>query len=408
MSIPRKLFFLAVAFLLPVQVLQAEQTVTVEQAVQTALRNNPDLRMSRFDVSISESILRETKAPLYPQVQGKMVVPFVGRESGFYVDQMIWDFGRTRSAVKSQELYLKSAEHSFEGTKRLLERDVRTAYYQALSGRNRLAEAHTQVKRRQWNLEKTQELFSAGSRSASELGQAKIDLQNARLELASRENSYQLAKLRLRNLMNDPELVRFELAEQLDYEKLMDTREDLISSALAKNADIKSLTANQAGIKAEISGSRREFFPSVFGRAAYRFEGEGAETPAFIAGVGVKIPIFEGFSRSAKTNRVKSELEKNQARIESLKNKIVFEVEQLYLHLKHIEKRIDILAESESVLRSNLLVAQQRHDAENISQIDLAQAQSLYEKSVADYKNSIYDYKIAKLQILSLCGIDIP
>ncbi len=408
MSIPRKLLFFTVAFLLPVQVLRAQQTVDIEQAVQAALRNNPSLRMSRLDVDISKSILRETKAPLYPQVRGKMVVPFVGRESGFYVDQMIWDFGRTRSNVKSQEHYLKSSEHSLEGAKRLLERDVRIAYYQALSEENRLVEARTQVKRKKWILEKTQELFSAGSRSPSQLSQARIDLQNAKLELASRENSYQLTTLNLRNLMNDPNLRQFKLSEQLDYEKLIETRENLISSALVENTDIKSLVANQAGIKAEISGSKREFFPSVFGRAAYRFEGEGAETPAFIAGVGVKIPIFEGFSRPARINRAKADLEKNKAQIELFKNKITFEVERLYLHLKHIEKKTDIFAESKSVSQSNLSIAQQRYDAKTISQIDLAQAQALYEKSVADYKNSIYDYKIAKLKLLFLCNMNTP
>ena len=66
-----------------------------------------------------------------------------------------------------------------------------------------------------------------------------------------------------------------------------------------------------------------------------------------------------------------------------------------------------ILAESESISEKNLRLAKERHAARSASKIELAEAQALYEGAVADYKNSIYDYKIVRLSLLSLCGKDI-
>ncbi len=407
-SIPKKLLLSLISLLLLSQTAWTQEIIPVERAVEIALLNNPELRISRSEVDISRSILRQTKAPLYPQLKGKLVVPFVGRESGFYVDQMIWDFGKTRARVKARKHYLESAEHSLTGSKTMLVRDTRIAYYQALSEKNRLQGAATKTQRREWLLEKTEELFAVGKKSTQQLSQAEIDLQQAKLELVSRENSYELAMLNLRHLMNDPSLGQFDIRENLVYEKVNETREDLVRFALSENTQIKGLSADRDGIRASLAENRGKFLPSVFGRAAYRFEGEGAQTPALIAGIGVKIPIFEGFSRFGQMAQSRAELVRNDAQTELLRNRIVLSVGELYLELKHVEKKMGILAESESISEKNLRLAKERHAARSASKIELAEAQALYEGAVADYKNSIYDYKIVRLRLLSLCGKDIP
>lgn len=404
MSIPKISPFLLSSLLLFSQTAWAQQVIPVERAVEIALLNSPELRVSRSEVDISKSILRQAKAPLYPQLSGKLVVPFVGRESGFYVDQMIWDFGKTRARIRAREHNLESAMYLLTGSEAMLVRDTRIAYYRALSGKNRLDEAATETRRREWLLEKTEELFAVGKKSARQLSQAEIDLQQAKLELASRENSYELAMLNLRHLMNDPSLGQFDIREDLAYEKVYETREDLVSFALSENAEIKSLLADQDGIRASISENRGKFLPSIFGRAAYRFEGDGAETPAFIAGLGVKIPIFEGFSRFGRMSQSKAELARNEAHTELLRNRIILSVGELYLELRHLEKKIGILQDSESISEKNLLLAKERYESRSASKIEFAKAQALYEEAVADYKNSIYDYKMVRLRLLSLCG----
>jgi len=408
MSIPKKFLLFLCSLLLFSQTAWAQEIIPIERAVEIALLNNPEFRISRSEVDISKSLLRQAKAPLYPQLKGKVVVPFVGRESGFYVDQMIWDFGKTRARVRAKEHYLESAEHSLTGSKTMLVRDTRIAYYRALSEKNRLQEAATETQRRGWLLEKTEELFAVGKRSAQQLSQTEIDLQQAKLELVSRENSYELAMLNLKHLMNDPSLEQFDIRENLAYEKVSETREDLVGLALSQNPDIKSLLADRGGIKASLAENRGKFLPSIFGRAAYRFEGEGAETPAFIAGVGIKIPIFEGFSRFGQMAQSRAELVRNDAQTELLKNRIILSVGELYLQLKHLEKRIEIFADSESISEKNLRLVKEKYGARSASKIELAESQALYEEAVADYKNSIYDYKIVRLRLLSLCGKEMP
>lgn len=383
---------------------EALEVIPVEKAVSIAVANNPGLRISRADVDVSASLLRQTKAPLYPQLSGKVVVPFVGRESGFYVDQMIWDFGKTRSRIKSREHHLEASRHVFAGVRAELERDTRIAYYTALSEKNRIPEAETETERMGQLLEKTEELFAAGSKSSGELNRAKLDLREAELELVSRKNSYEVAMLNLSNIMNDPDLREFEIAEDLSMEKVTENREQLVRTALSENPRIKNLLSRRVGIRASLDEARGKFLPSVFGRAAYRFEGEGAETPAFIAGVGIKIPIFEGFSRFGEMSQSRAELSRNEAETEVLMSRIALSVEELHMRLGHLEEKTRILEESKSISEDNLRAAKERYEARSASKMELAEARALYLRAVSDYKNSIYEYKITRLRLLAMCG----
>ena len=404
MIIPKKLLPALAATLLLCQGARAERAVTVEEAVEIAVSNNPGLRAARADVDISKAALRQVRAPLYPQVSGKVVVPFVGRESGFYVDQMIWDFGKTTSRIRAKKHYLESSRHELSGARGALERDTRAAYYEALSARSRIPEAETEASRRGWLLEKTEELFAVGKKSPQELNRAKLDLRGARLELVSRKNSFELSMLNLRNMMNDPEIGEFELVEDLSREEVARTREELVAAALSRNPRIKSLEARRAGLNASLGEARGKFLPSIFGRAAYRFKGEGAYTPALIAGVGVKIPIFEGLRRFGETSQSRAKIARNEAETEVLRSRIALSVGELYLRLRHLEEETRILEESKVISRKNLSVAKERHAARSASKIELAEARALYRKAVSDYKISVYEYKTARLRLLGMCG----
>lgn len=400
----RFLLALAAALLFFHHSSDALEIIPVEKAVAIAVANNPGLRISRAEVDVSASLVRQTKAPLYPRLSGKVVVPFVGRESGFYIDQMLWDFGKTRSRIKSSERYLEASRHAFAGDRAELERDTQIAYYTALAEKNRIPEAETKTERMRQLLEKAEELFAAGRKSAGELNRAKLDLREAELELMSRKNSYEIAMLNLANIMNDPDLREFEITEDLSMEKVTEDRERLVRTALAENPRIKSLLSRRVGIRASLGEAKGKFLPSVFGRAAYRFEGAGAETPAFIAGVGIKIPIFEGFSRFGEMSQSRAELARNEAETEALKSRIALSVKELHMNLGHLEEKTRILEASKSISEDNLRVAKEKYEARSTSKMELAEARALYLKAVSDYKNSIYEYKITRLRLLAMCG----
>ena len=233
MSIPKKLLLSLISLLLFSQTAWTQEIIPIERAVEIALLNNPD-----FGFPVPRLISRDQysgrQKPLFIPSSRKTRNSVCGK--GIRLLRRSDDMGlrKDKSKGKSKETLPRIRRTFATGSKTMLVRDTRIAYYHALSGKNRLQGAATETQRRKWLLEKTEELFAVGKKSAQQLSQAEIDLQQAKLELVSRENSYELAMLNLRHLMNDPSLGQFDIRENLVYEKVNETREDLVRFALSK------------------------------------------------------------------------------------------------------------------------------------------------------------------------------
>ncbi|KAB2832527.1 MAG: hypothetical protein F9K51_04960, partial [Candidatus Dadabacteria bacterium] len=89
---------------------QEKKVLSLDEAVSMALKENPGITVSEANIEISKALVRNMQAPYYPDVYTRIIVPFVGRESGFFLDQMIWDFGQMSNKVKSSKEQLKSTK----------------------------------------------------------------------------------------------------------------------------------------------------------------------------------------------------------------------------------------------------------------------------------------------------------
>lgn len=378
--------------------------ITLEEAVNISLSNNPEIQISKADVDISRANLKSSKSTLYPQIESRIVIPFVEAESGFFLDQLIWDFGRTQNDIRASRYNIESKKADFNFTEQKIIKDTKLAYFEALIAKNNMEIRKTKVKTSELILERTKELFNAGITSNSELSQVQIDLQELKLNYLDEKNSYKIAKLNLSRIMGKEIVSDFDIEDSTNYENVYLRKNELIELATSSNPQIRSVVSRQAGIKSRLKSSKSNFFPRVFGRVAYRFDGEGADEPDFIAGIGIRLPIFQGFSRFAEIDRSNAELNRNQAELNSLKKDIIFSIEELYLQLQNLEEKINITKESKLIAENSLKLVEERFDLKRASKIELAEAQSVNTESLSNYKNAIYNYKIAKIRLENLLG----
>ncbi|MGH7884579.1 MAG: TolC family protein, partial [Thermodesulfobacteriota bacterium] len=277
--------------------------ITLEEAVNISIENNPQIKISKADIDISKADLKNTKSVLYPQIESRIVVPFVEAESGFFLDQLIWDFGRTQNDIKAQRYDLESKAFTYDSTESSIVKETKISYLEALIAKNNVEIQEAAIKTAELLLEKTKEFFDAGIKSEMELGRSQINLHQEKLNHLDSMNSYKIAKLNLSRIMGKEINSDFDVEDALEYEKIYLEKDEMIELASSLNNDIKSVVSQQAGLKAKLNSSKSNFFPKIFGRVAYRFDGEGSDEPDFIAGIGIRLPIFQGFSRLAKINR---------------------------------------------------------------------------------------------------------
>ncbi len=383
---------------------QGKSVLTLEEAIDTALEKNPGITISEADIEISRALVRNMKAPYYPDIYTRLIVPFVGRESGFFLDQMIWDFGRTSNKVKSSKAQLESSKYQGQATREDIKLNTIVSYYGVLSQMHITEAYEKKVAEAEKRFLRAEGFYKAGRISQIEVTKEEVDLGNSKMDLAAARNDLEIAEDSLMTAMGLEGEFNFELVDSLAYEKKDVSFDDSLDQALETRPEIKSLKAQEASMKANLAATKKEFYPLIFGRTAYRFKGEGAETPGFIAGVGLQFPIFEGFSRFANIQDAKAKLVRSQAEIETTKVEITAEVKKLSLDLGLAEENIQITEKTRESAERSFNLAQERYRLERASDLELAEAESIYASSKAAYMQAIYNYNITAARLERAIG----
>jgi outer membrane protein TolC len=380
------------------------ETLSLDEAVKIALENNPDLKASSASVDITKAKVRGAESSYYPQVQFRFILPFVERESGIFADQLIWDFWRTPNLVKASKANLKSSEFDKEVTREDVILNTKVAYYTALAQRRIVEAMEKTVAQNEKILERTEGFFKAGRVSKIDVTKARVNLGNAKLNLITAENNLEMAKINLAKVMGIKGDFNYELEDMLEYKGVDVNLDNIISKAIELNPQVKSLRAKEVASKAELSASKDAFYPMVIGRAAYRFAGAGATGPDFIAGVGIRFFLFQGFSRLSEVNESRARLEHAEAEIESMEGEITSEVKQLYMNLKFAEESVEVTKTSEMSAEENSQLAQEKYRLGTGSAVELSEAQALLASTSANHIEAIYNYKIAVARLERAIG----
>ena len=383
---------------------QEKRVLTLEEAIDTALEKNPGITISEADIEISRALVRNMKAPYYPEIYTRVIIPFVGRESGFFLDQMIWDFGRTSNKVKSSKAQLESSKYQGQTTREDVKLNTIVSYYGVLSQMHITEARAKKAAESEKRIERAEGFYKAGRVSQIEVTKEEVSLGNAKMELAAARNDLEIAEDSLMTAMGLEGEFNFELVDTPEYEKKDISFEDSLDRALDTRPELKSLKAQEASMKANLAATKKEFYPLLFGRTAYRFKGEGAETPGFIAGIGLQFPIFEGFSRFANIQDAKAKLVRSQAEIETARVEITAEVKQLSLDLALAEENILITEKTRESAERSLLLAEERYRLERASELELAEAEAIYASSKAAYMQAIYNYNITAARLERAIG----
>ena len=381
------------------------RVITLDEAIEIGISNNHSLVLSKLDIDISRARVREAKSEYYPQIDSRIVVPFVGRESGFFLDQLIWDFGRTSNIVKATKFELAASEYNMDQKLRETVQNTTIAYYRALIDKNFVISAEKSLTKNELIVQKTEELNKIGRNSNIDLTRAKSDLGEARLELHRQKNNFIVSKLELIDTIGaefakDIDLVDEDEVEVRDY-----NLESSLEKAVGNSAELMRVDALLSANRANTKASKSEFYPVIFGRTAYRFEGEGGEDfPGFIAGLGFRFPIFEGFARFARLDIRKAESTRSLIQYEKTKKEIQTEVTTIFMDLEFSKQRMEITKSNLDIAKKNLDLINERYKLGTASRIELVDAELFYAESNSKYLESIYNYKINETKLQAYTG----
>jgi outer membrane protein TolC len=411
-------FFLFVPFRVGAEgVIKKDEVLELERCVEIALKKQPNIIAAMKAVNINQSRVGQAKANYYPQIDWlsgySKSYPFSTASSGSYDEyssgvslrQNIYDFGKTTTRVEVQRLNLDSSRVDFENVSDQVVFNVKQGYYRLLQAKRNRDVAEETVRQFEKHLEQAKGFYEVGAKPKFDVTKAEVDLSNAKLNLIKAENALRVARVILSNAMGVPDAPEYNLVDNLAFVKYDITFEDMLKRAYPQRADLKSILIKKKAAEASIDVSKKDYYPTLSGNAAYSRVGERFPLEdGWNVGMTITFPVFSGFSTGYQVEEAVANLNLLKANEETLKQEILLEVQQAYLNLQEARDRIFASEITVRQAEENLELANGRYAAGVGNPVEITDAQVAHSSAKTAYIQALYDYRIAQASIEKAMG----
>ena len=408
-------------------------SLTVEECISLALKDNPDHNISRAllrattgDLLAAWGLYTPTLSATYGMSQSNTAIPFTDPAGNTTYRGMISkatqaniNFSFTVFSQAGKYFGLKSAYY-LRGSRRSelssseleVVNGVRAAYFNALRQEKLLIAAGDQADQLQKQLRRAEVRHSVGEVTRLDVLQAQIDLQNQELLILEYENQLVTAKMDLDLVVGGGLGIDFILADEFEIRETRFNVNELIAEALEKHPDLESLRLRIKQQQANLWMGRLAYLPIVRSSLGYfRSERDLALVPDYqrIRQVSFTMywNILDAFARFQQNRYTQVAVDTLKYQFTKTRLTTARNIRESYLELLRLYERHLTLAESKKMAAQSLHLETRRYELGTSSMVELRQAQADYSQAEVDYINSIYDYHEVLSELSRNVGRDV-
>jgi len=393
------------------------QRLTLAEAEQLAIKNNPQISVARLNAFASQQVAREVRSALWPSSNGYLTavephdgsrisagglnnpVIFERAAGGTLFSQLITDFGRTANLASSASLRARAEDQNAIATKEQVLLAVDQAFYSSLQAQAVLQVAEQTVAARQTVSDQIEALFKSNLKSQLDASFARVNLAQAQLLLLDAQNNISTALANLSAVLGYPTLQNFALVEPSEPITAPPAEvEPLISQAFSTRPEIRSLQLQYQAAQKFRTAERDLMLPNVHalgavGGAPVRDDRLSQWFGA--VGVNVEIPIFNGFLFSARAQEAELRAQAVHNNLLDIQNRVSRDVRTSWLNASSAYQRMNVSQQLLAQANLALDLAQTRYKLGLASIVELSQAELQQTQALIANTQAGYDYRLA-------------
>ncbi len=395
------------------------KALTLQQAQALALKNNPQISVSKLTALAAQQVTRQVRSNYWPAASADLTgvdaesgsritagalnnpIIYERAAAGARVSQLITDFGRTANLVASAHLAAKAEDQNALATKEQILLAVNQAFYGALQTQAVLQVAHQTVDARQIVTDQVNALFQSKLKSELDLSFAKVNLSQAQLLLLDAENNHNAALASLSMVLGYPNLQNFQLVDsgQTPNTPPPGNVDDLIAIAFSSRPEILALQLQAQSAEKFRVAERDLLLPSIraLGAIGDTPYGNVAVANKWYGAVGsdLEIPVFNGFLYTAREHEARLRAQAANERLRDLRDRISRDVRASWLNANTAYQRLSVMQQLLQQANLGLDLAQTRYKMGLGSIVELSQAQLQQTQAQISYVQAGYDYRFA-------------
>jgi outer membrane protein len=402
--------------------------LTLAEAEQMALRNNPGISVAHLLALAQEQVTREARAAELPTALGSLTavgahlnsritagglnnpVVYDRAAGGLTVSQLITDFGHTHNLVLSAKSNARAVLENEHATEMDIVLTVDQAYYQALTAQAVLHVAQQTLAQRQATGDQVSALTKAKIKSDLDQSFANVQVSQANLMLLDAQSNEQTAMAELNNVLGLETDQHYTLVDETASNPLPapDDAEALVKSAMTARPDLAALNDESLAARQYSNAQRDLWMPTVSALAAVG----GAPVRADqiqsswygAAGANISIPVFNGFLFNAESKEAKLRAQAEQEKVRDLRDVIARDVRTAVLNAQAAYQRIAVTQEMLSQTNLALDLAQARYKIGLSSIVELTEAQLSQTQAEIANTSARYAYQTALAEVKYQAG----
>jgi outer membrane protein len=429
--------------------------LTLGEAEATALRNQPTLTQARGLLEAAEGRVEESRAGYLPQVTlngtyerttGNFaprpgLLPSTGGTGGtngtggtagstgstgaapttvswnpqfnYFIlgataTQLIYDFGQTSGRWRSSGA---SRDAAFDNTRTaelqtLL--NVRRAYFMVRAQHDLVAVADESVRNQEKHVDQTRAFVKTGIQPDINLATVLTALANAKVQLVTAQNNFEVAEAQLAQAMGVPVDGRYAIT---DEELPPIAGEDGPSGPLADRAlkarpEMVNLADQRRAQELTVGAVRGAYGPSLGAIANLSDTGTAVDNlvPNWYVGLALTWNILQGGLTRGQVREAKGTLQNLAGQEDAERLQVEVDVEQGRLGVQAAKSTIGAAEEAAVNARDQLTLAEKRYEHGLGSAVELGDAQVAYTTAEAQRVQAQFNLAAARAQLLAALG----
>ncbi len=405
----------------------AQEVITIKQAVENTLKNNLQVKQSQFSESLSDVTLKQSKLAIAPSLNGSVSQSMGwGRNqtaSGLYQNTQNYNFSPGLNAgvdvfngfsklnqIKQNKLLLDADKTNTEKVKNDLILQVITSYLQILYNKDFLKTAEEQLTVAKQQLNQQQQLLEVGNKTLADLSQAKSQVATAELNVTSALNTLTISYLTLAQLMDIPSSTKYDVQapsiESFTQSGASEDAEAIYQKALNNFPDIRLGAQRTAAAKIGVNVAKASLYPRVSFGASYgstyfynynstlpneSFKNQLKNNISKGISLSLSVPIFNGLQARYGVKRAQINLMQTETQEQLAKNNLNKVIYQAVADLKAAESRYQSTANAFQAQKDAYYVIEQRYNVGLVNSLDYSTALTNKNKAEIDMIQAKYD-----------------
>lgn len=407
----------------------AQQTMTLEVAVERALERSPVIAQQRQAVDEATVSRRTSWGSFLPTVNANT--------SGSLRSSQTFDEITGRLESGSSDSYTAGLSGSwtvFEGTRRFREYDraaaslraaeaqytdqtfqvalqTETFFFDALRQQELLEVARQRIAEAERNMEIVRNRTLLGEATVSDSLRARLDVVNAEQAVLEAETALRSARFALGRQVGLGEPVIPVSPGDLDPAPLALSDEEILQLAEAASPAVVAASESTDAAGASVAAARTAYVPSVRFSSGYSWSNRD---PSFTGGntswnlsLNMSYPIFNGFQREATIDRAQfvrrvRNLQYDDARLAARQ-----QADAALQNLRTAERAIEIAEDAAFVATEDLRVVRERYSVGAATILDILISQNAVTQAETDRITTRYDYILARAELEAILGREL-